>query len=117
MPKAETHPLYKKLHGKPNKSDKGYFYVIKDQQFYREREENYQQNQSPRQKWNSAAFKAANSQLKLILNNPASNAQMETDYETANHIATNGKAYTTIRAWKFNSLLHDYKQAHPFEQQ
>ena len=107
------------IHGKPYGSCLGYFYQSKKtgKTFYREREENYQQNQSPRQKWNSAAFKAANSQLKLILNNPASKAQMETDYETANHIATNGKAYTTIRAWKFNSLLHDYKQAHPFEQQ
>ena len=73
-------------------------------------------NQSPRQKWNSTAFKAANTQLKLILNNPDSKAQMEADYEAAKHIASNGKAYSTLRAWKFNSLLHEYKLSHPFVQ-
>lgn len=26
------------------------------------------------------------------------------------------KTYTSVRAWIFNSLLHEYKQSHPFEQ-
>jgi hypothetical protein len=77
------------------------------------RNENYQQNQSPRQKWNSAAFKYANAQLKL-LTSPEAKAQLEADFEAAKHIASNGKTYTTVRAWKFNSLIHDYKQAHPY---
>ena len=81
--------------------------------FYREREETYQTNQSPRQNWNSAAFKSANSQLKL-LTSPEAKAQLAADFEAAKHIASNGKKYTTVRAWKFNSLIHDYKVAHPF---
>jgi hypothetical protein len=106
------------IHGKPYGRSDGYFYQSKKtgKTFYRERVENYQKNQSPRQKWNSTAFKAANTQLKLILNNPDSKAQMEADYEAAKHIASNGKAYSTIRAWKFNSLLHEYKLSHPFVQ-
>jgi len=107
------------IHGKPYGRCLGYFYQIKKtgKTYYREREETYQKHQSLRQKWNSAAFKAANAQLKLILNDPDSKAQMEAAYEATGHIATNGKPYDTVRAWKFNSLLHDYKQAHPFEQQ
>ncbi|MBQ7631958.1 MAG: hypothetical protein IJS82_04275 [Paludibacteraceae bacterium] len=105
------------IHGKPNGRSIGYFYQSKitGKTFYRERIEDYQKNQSPRQKWNSAAFKAANAQLKIILNDPDLKAQLQADYEAANHIASNGKAYTTLRAWKFNSLLHDWKQSHPFE--
>ena len=104
------------LHGKFDGRSRGYFYQNKTtgKTFYRERDEDYQQNQSPRQKWNSAAFKYANSQLKLLTTSEAK-AQLEKDYEAANGIATNGKTYTTVRAWKFNSLIHDYKQAHPFE--
>jgi hypothetical protein len=103
------------IHGKTNKRSRGYFYQNKvtGKQFYRVRDENYQQNQSPRQKWNSAAFKYANAQLKL-LTSPEAKAQLEADFEAAKHIASNGKTYTTVRAWKFNSLIHDYKQAHPY---
>jgi hypothetical protein len=104
------------IHGKPYGRCSGYFYQSKKtgRTFYRERIEDYQKNQSPRQKWNSAAFKAANTELKLILNNPERKAQLQPDYEAAGHIATNGKPYTTLRAWKFNSLIHDWKLAHPY---
>lgn len=84
-------------------------------QFYRERDEDYQKNQSPRQKWNSAAFKYANSQLKL-LTSPEAQTQLAADFEAAYHIASNGKKYTSVRAWKYNSLIYEYKQSHPFEQ-
>jgi hypothetical protein len=103
------------IHGKTYNRDRGYYYTRNGRQFYRERDEDYQKNQSPRQKWNSAAFKYANSQLKL-LTSPEAKAQLAADFESAKHIASNGKTYTTARAWKFNSLLHEYKQAHPFEQ-
>ncbi len=103
------------IHGKTYNRDRGYFYTRNGRQFYRERDEDYQKNQSPRQKWNSAAFKYANSQLKL-LTSPEAKAQLAADFESAKHIASNGKTHTTARAWKFNSLLHEYKQAHPFEQ-
>ena len=106
------------IHGKPYGRCIGYFYQSKKtgKTFYRERIEDYQKNQSPRQKWNSAAFKAANTALKQMFNNPDLKAQLESDYEAANHIATNGKSYTTSRAWKFNSLIHDWKIAHPYNE-
>ena len=103
------------IHGKTYNRDRGYFYMRNGRQFYRERDEDYQKNQSPRQKWNSAAFKYANSQLKL-LTSPEAKAQLEADFEAAHHVASNGKTYTTVRAWKYNSLIHEYKQSHPFEQ-
>lgn len=103
------------IRGKFQKSDAGYFYIRNGKQFYRTRVEDYQKNQSPRQKWNSAAFKYAHQQLHILMSDPASVKQLNAEYEAANHIASNGKSYTTLRAWKFNSLLHEYKQAHPFE--
>lgn len=104
------------IHGKTESCSRGYFYQSKitGKTFYRERDETYQRNQSPRQKWNSAAFKYANSQLKL-LTSPEAKAQLAADFEAAHHIASNGKSYTTVRAWKYNSLIHDYKQSHPFD--
>ena len=51
----------------------------------------------------------------LLMSDPSSVVQLKAEYEAANHIATNGKSYTTLRAWKFNSLLYEYKQSHPFE--
>ena len=103
------------IRGKFKKTDAGYFYIRNGKQFYRDREETYQKNQSPRQKWNSAAFKFAHQQLHELLAAPESVAQLNAEYEAAGHVASNGKSYTTLRAWKFNSLLHDYKQSHPFE--
>ena len=103
------------IHGKTYNRDRGYYYTRNGRQFYRERDEDYQKNQSPRQKWNSAAFKYANSQLKL-LTSPEAKAQLEADFEAAKHVASNGKTYTTVRAWKYNSLIHEYKKLHPFEQ-
>ena len=115
MSKVTTASALEGISGKMNKSESGYFYIRNGKQFFRTREENYQQNQSPRQKWNSAAFKYAHAQLRALLSNPESKTQLESDYESSKHIATNGKTYTTLRAWKFNSLLHDWKQQHPFE--
>ena len=103
------------IRGKFKKSDAGYFYIRNGKQFYRDRKEDYQKNQSPRQKWNSAAFKHAHGQLHRLLSDPSSVVQLKAEYEAAKHIASNGKSYTTLRAWKFNSLLHEYKQSHPFE--
>ena len=115
MAKVETASAINQVHGKTNSLDSGYFYVRKGKQFYRTREETYQKNQSPRQKWNSKAFAYANSQVTLLLSTPESEAELEAEYKAAKHIAANGKSYTTLRAWKFNSLLHDWKVAHPFE--
>ena len=103
------------VRGKFQQSDAGYFYIRNGKQFYRTRVEDYQKNQSPRQKWNSAAFKYAHQQLHILMSDPASVKQLNAEYEAADHIASNGKSYTTLRAWKFNTLLHEYKQSHPFE--
>ena len=115
MSEIKTSSGIEQIHGKTNGRDSGYFYMRNGRQFYRTRDESYQKKQSPRQKWNSAAFAYATSQVKLITS-PEAKAQLEADFEAARHIATNGKTYTTSRAWKFNSLIHDYKLAHPFEQ-
>ena len=115
MSKVKTSSGIEQVHGKTNSRDSGYFYMRNGKQFYRSREENYQQNQSPRQKWNSAAFKYANSQLKLLTSLEAQ-TQLAAEFEAAKHIASNGKKYTTVRAWKYNSLIYEYKQTHPFEQ-
>lgn len=103
-----------KVHGKLNNKTEGYFYIRNGKQFYRNREENYQKHQSPRQKWNSKAFAYAQKCLQQLLSSPESTSQLTAECEAANHIASNGKRYTTLRAWKFNSLLYEYKQAHPF---
>lgn len=102
------------IHGKLEKRNAGYFYVRNGKQFYRNREETYQKNQSPRQKWNSAAFAYANRELAKLRATPELEAQLRSEYEAANHLASNGKTYSTLWAWKFNSLLYDYKQSHPF---
>ncbi len=100
------------IKGKLGGNDSGYFYMRNGKQFYRTREENYQQNQSPRQKWNSAAFAYAHKQLHAIEANSELTAQMVSDYEAAKGKAPNDKTYTTAHAWKFNSLLHEWKEAH-----
>ena len=116
MAKIETTSAINQIHGKTNSRDRGYFYMRNGKQFYRDRDETYQQNQSPRQKWNSAAFAYANKITNELFSSPESEAQLKAEYEAAQHIASNGKAYSTLRAWKFNSLLHDYKLAHPFKE-
>lgn len=104
------------IKGKLGGTDSGYFYTRNGKQFYRTREESYQKNQSPRQKWNSAAFVYAHKKIREIEKNTDLMAQMNSDYESANHIAPNGKPYPTAHAWKFNCLLHEYKQTNPFEE-
>lgn len=59
-----------RIHGKLKKRDDGYFYVRNGKQFFRSLEENYQKNQSPRQKWNSAAFAYANRELAKLRATP-----------------------------------------------
>lgn len=114
MAEIETTSAIETVRGKTKKLDRGYFYIRNGKQFYREREETYQKNQSPRQKYNSEAFAYANRQLAILKASPESEAQLNAEFEAAKHIASNGKTYVTVWAWKFNSLLHDYKTAHPF---
>ena len=116
MAKIGTANPVESVQGKLTSKDSGYFYVRNGKQFYRTREENYQQNQSPRQKWNSAAFAYAHKQLRAIESDALQTAQMNADYDAAKHLAPNGKSYPTAHAWKFNCLIHEYKQANPLEE-
>lgn len=75
------------IKGKLGGTDSGYFYTRNGKQFSRTREENYLQNQSPRQKWNSAAFAYAHKQLRAIESDALQTAQMNADYEAAKHLA------------------------------
>ena len=104
------------IKGKLGGIEPGYFYMRNGKQFYRTREENYQKKQSPRQKWNSAAFAYAHQQLRLIESDETLTAQMSAAYENAGHIAPNGKSYATAHAWKFNCLIFEYKHSHPLEE-
>ena len=115
MSRVETNAAINQLHGKPNGKDPGYFYMRNGKQFYRIREENYQKNQSPRQKWNSAAFAYANAYMAQHYGTPEGKVQLRAECEAAHYIGSNGKTYTTSWAWKFNSIQYEYKQAHPFE--
>ena len=106
------------LHGKISSSSSGYFYMSKKtgKMYYRGREEGYQKNQSARQKWNSAAFAYAHKELHAIEKDAELSAQMNREYEVARHKAPNGKVYATAHAWKFNTLLWEWKEAHPFKE-
>lgn len=115
MSKVETNAAINQIHGKLNEKDPGYFYVLNGKQFYRTREETYQQNQSPRQKWNSAAFAYANNLMAKHYGTPEGKARLKAQFEAAHHIGSNGKTYKTPWSWKFNSLQDEYRQSHPFE--
>ena len=117
MAEVETNAAINQLHGKPNGKDPGYFYMRNGKQFYRTREETYQKNQSPKQKYNSEAFAYANSYMAQHHGTPETKLQLRAEFEAAHHIASNGKTYSTPWSWKFNSLQHEYKQTHPFKQQ
>lgn len=114
MAVIETSDPINHISGKLGGNSSGYFYTRNGKQFYRVREEGYQAKQSPRQKWNSAAFAYAHKQLHAIEADAELTAQMQAEYKAAKHIATNGKSYTTAHAWKFNSLLQEWKQTNPF---
>ncbi|MCQ2342192.1 MAG: hypothetical protein MJZ75_01675 [Paludibacteraceae bacterium] len=115
MAKVQYNFPVESVHGKTHKREQGYHYTTKTgKTFYREREETYQKNQSPRQKWNSAAFAYAHKQLHLIESDPATLAQMNADWEAANHLDAQGRLQQTAHSWKFNMLIAEYKSTHPF---
>lgn len=115
MAEITTENPVESIKGKLGGTSSGYFYMRKGKQFYRTREENYQQNQSLHQKWNSAAFSYTHRELNKIEKDETLTQEMNAAYEAAKHLAPNGKSYPTAHAWKFNCLLYEYKQANPFE--
>ena len=114
MAEIDTSSAINAIKGKTNSKDSGYFYIRNGKQFFRTREETYQKNQSPKQKYNSEAFAYANSYMAQHYGTPEGKLSLKAEYEAANHIGSNGKTYGTPWAWKFNSLQHDYRQSHPF---
>ena len=114
MAEIDTSSAINQIHGKTNGKDSGYFYMRNGKQFYRSREETYQQNQSPKQKYNSEVFAYANAYMAQNYGTPERKAQLKAEYEAANHIGSNGKTYGTPWSWKFNSLQFEYRQSHPF---
>ena len=115
MAEIHTSSAIDMIQGKTNGRDTGYFYMRNGKQFYRTREETYQRNQSRKQKYNSEVFAYANAYMAQHYGTPEGKIRLETEFEAANHIGSNGKTYTTPWAWKFNSLQFEYRQSHPFE--
>ena len=63
MAEIETTSTINLIRGKLKSTDPGYFYVRNGKQHYRDRAEDYQKNQSPKQKYNSDVFAYANSYM------------------------------------------------------
>lgn len=114
MAEINTTSAIDEVRGKFKKADKGYFYIRNGKQFYRDREENYQKNQSPKQQYNSEVFAFANAYMAQHYGTPETKAQLNAEFESAHHIGSNGKTYTTAWSWKFNSLQFEYRQSHSF---
>lgn len=117
MAQAENVSPVAKVHGKTKKESPGYYYVDKaGNQFYRDRVEGYQRNQSPRQKWNSLAFGAAHKQIRELWNTDERIAQVTEEWNAAMRIGANNCPYSDPKNWKFAMLQHEWKVEHPFEQ-
>ena len=103
-------------HGKMSKNDPGYFYVTqKGEQYFRKREEKYQRNQSPRQKWNSLAFGYAHKQIRQLWSSDELIEQVNQEWQNAHKIGPNNRPYPDAKGWKFAMLQADWKAEHPFE--
>ena len=104
------------MHGKTSKDSDCYYYVTsRGKQKYRKREETYQKNQSPRQKWNSLAFSAAHKQIRLLWSDENQVAQITQDWKDAMRIGPQNKPYEDAKGWKFALLQEQWKSEHPFE--
>jgi hypothetical protein len=115
MAEIDTSSAINQIHGKTNGKDSGYFYMRNGKQFYRTREETYQQHQSRKQEYNSKVFAYANAQMAQNYGTPEGKIRLAAEYEAAHHIGSSGKTYGTPWSWKFNSLQYEYRQSHPFE--
>ena len=103
-------------HGKMSKNDPGYFYVTqKGEQYFRKREETYQRNQSPRQKWNSLAFGYAHKKIRQLWSSDELIEQVNQEWQNAHKIGPNNRPYPDAKGWKFAMLQVDWKAEHPFE--
>ncbi len=103
-------------HGKEGKNSKGYFYEgPQGQQLYRKRQEDYQQKQSPKQKWNSLSFAAAQKQLTPLWKNEQQAELIVREWKDAMRIGPGNRPYPTAKGWKLAMLQKQWKIEHPFE--
>ena len=106
-----------KIHGKLSSKDDVYFYTnAAGKQLARRREENYQQNRTPKQRWNNLAFTYAHQQMPIAFADNATTQQVIDAWKTAHKLAPNGKLCQTVRCWKFAMLQHEWKTSHPYEE-
>ena len=104
------------MHGKLEKKSRGYYYVTPDgKQKYRTREENYQQNRSPKQKWHTASFVWAHQQIGLLWQDPQQRKQVEADWKQAMRLTPDGKRYPDPKGWRFAMFQMQWKEEHPYE--
>ena len=115
MAKIETTTAIDYVHGKFKGTDRGYFYIRNGKQFYREREEDYQKNQSPRQKWNSLAFGYAHKQIRQLWSTQEQIDQVTQEWNEAKRIGPNNRTYTDSKEWKFVMLQQQWKNDNPFD--
>lgn len=106
-----------RMSGKARTADNGYFYTSPSgKRCFRTRTEDYQQNQSHRQMWNSAAFAAAQAELKLLYQEPNTVQTIRSEWAHAKkRNPETGRVYATARGWKISMLQSAWRQANPFE--
>lgn len=111
-----AHPT-QEIHGKLSSKDDVYFYTnTAGKQFARKRVEDYQQNRSPKQRWNNLAFAYAHRQMPIAFADKAATQQVIDAWKTAHKLAPNGKLCHTVHNWKFAMLQHEWKTSHPYEE-
>ena len=115
MAKVTNRPHVEHMHGKVKKHSDEYYYVVHGQQYARARQETYQRNQSPMQKWNSASFAYAHQEIQKLTTPEAIDAYTQ-EWHAALKIGPNGRPYANAKSWKFASLKQDWRNAHPYEQ-
>ncbi len=113
---TNTHPT-REIHGKLSSKDDVYFYTnAAGKQLARKRIEDYQQNRSPKQRWNNLAFAYAHQQMPTAFANDEAKKQVISDWKDAHKLAPNGKNCQTAHSWKFAMLQHEWKTSHPYEE-
>ena len=105
---------YASMSGKNSKREAGYAYYRDGKQYYRNREENYQQKRSPKQKWNTSAFAYAHAQMLIIRKDEEKQKAMIQAWKDAQKML-NGKQYIEAGSWQFAVFVQEWKTAHPLE--
>ena len=114
MSKLKLRDPYASMSGKNSRNEAGYAYFRGGKQYYRNREENYQQKRSPKQKWNTSAFSYAHAQMLLINKDEEKQQSMIQAWKDVQKML-NGKQYVEARSWQFAVFVQEWKNEHPLE--